>query len=156
MLELTDLAPIPLREPIRGLVWFTGQLALLAPEHARQHALWIAEDRPDPRLLDVGYGTVILRLAPSSLVLADAEGSHTLQVTDFAAAVPDPFCGYEADWLRHLEISHVDVVSLLARHLPAQLHGGHIRPLSLDQFGLRLRVEAIDADHDVRLTFSGQ
>jgi hypothetical protein len=46
------------------------------------------------------------------------------------------------------------VVSMLAKHLPEELRGGHVRPLGLDRFGLRLRVEAVDTDHDVRIAFS--
>lgn len=41
----------------------------------------------------------------------------------------------------------------LRRHLPVQLRGGQVRPLGLDRYGLRLRVEAIEGDHDVRLAF---
>ncbi len=61
---------------------------------------------------------------------------------------------YEAEWLRHLESSHSDVVEQLAKHLPAELRDGRIRPLGLDRFGLRLRVELDTGDHDVRLAFS--
>jgi hypothetical protein len=46
------------------------------------------------------------------------------------------------------------MVRLLARHLPQQLQNGHIRPLGLDRYGLRLRVESGACDHDVRLAFS--
>jgi uncharacterized protein DUF2470 len=95
----------------------------------------------------------VLRVTPASIVLADADGTKSVRADDFAAAASDPFCEREAEWLRHLEVSHVDVVALLARHLPADLRGGHVRPLGLDRFGLRLRVEAVDADHDVRLAF---
>jgi hypothetical protein len=154
MLELADTAPVPLREPIRGLLWLTGWVRALSDDEARRMAVLVSEDRPDPRLLDIGHGATILQLMPASLVLADSEGTQSLQPEEFTAASPDPFCNYEAEWLRHLELAHTDVVSLLGRHLPDELRGGHIRPLGLDRFGLRLRVEAIDADHDVRLAFS--
>lgn len=154
MVELTDPAPVPLREPIRGLLWVSGWLRALADGEARAAALAVAEERPDPRLLDLGHGAALLVLAPASLVLADAEGTHPVRPEEFAAAEPDPFAGNEAAWLRHLELSHTDVVGALSRHLPEDLRGGHVRPLGLDRFGLRLRVEAVDADHDVRLAFS--
>ncbi|WP_018683490.1 DUF2470 domain-containing protein [Actinokineospora enzanensis] len=154
MLELADPAPVPLREPIRGLLWLTGWLRALAADEARALAVLVAEERPDPRLLDVGHGAELLRLDPASLVLADAEGSHSVALPAFTAARPDPFAEFEAGWLRHLELSHTDVVGALVRHLPEELRGGHVRPLGLDRYGLRLRVEAIDADHDVRLAFS--
>ena len=92
--------------------------------------------------------------AAASLVLADAEGTDSVDPAEFQAAEPDPFCLHEDSWLRHLELSHRDVVGLLSRHLPEQLRGGHVRPLGLDKHGLRLRVESADGDHDVRLAFS--
>ncbi|GLZ41235.1 DUF2470 domain-containing protein [Actinokineospora sp. NBRC 105648] len=154
MVELADAAPVPLREPIRGLLWITGWLRALSEEESRAQALVVAERRPDPRLLDLGHGAALLRLIPASLVLADAEGSHSVALAAFTAAEPDPFAAFEAGWLRHLEVTHTDVVGALVRHLPEDLRGGHVRPLGLDRFGLRLRVEAADADHDVRLAFS--
>lgn len=154
MVELADQAPVDLREPIRGLLWITGWLRPLSTESARARAMSIAETRPDERLLDVGHGVTLLRLTPASLVLADAEGTHSLRPHMFSAAPPDPFHDYEAEWLRHLESSHSDVVEQLAKHLPAELRDGRIRPLGLDRFGLRLRVELDTGDHDVRLAFS--
>lgn len=154
MVELADHAPVDLREPIRGLLWITGWLRPLTAVSARARAVSIAEQRPDHRLLDVGHGMTLLRLTPASLVLADAEGTHSLRPHMFSAAPPDPFHDYEADWLRHLESDHSDVVEQLAQHLPAGLRGGRIRPLGLDRFGLRLRIEADTGDHDVRLAFS--
>lgn len=154
VLELADPAPVALREPVRGLLWIAGWLHVLDDTAARAEALAIAEERADPRLLDIGHGIAVLRLVPASLVLADAEGTSSVQIAHFAAARPDPFCRDEDGWLRHLELSHRDVVGLLTRHLPDRLRGGHVRPLGLDRFGLRLRVEAADADHDVRISFS--
>ncbi|WP_424183717.1 DUF2470 domain-containing protein [Actinokineospora sp. G85] len=154
MVELADPAPVPLRESIRGLLWITGWLRALSAEEARAQALAVAEERPDPRLLDLGHTATLLTLVPASMVLADGEGTDPVSREDFVRAAPDPFAAQEAGWLRHLELSHTDVVGALARHLPAELRGGHIRPLGIDRYGLRLRVEAVDTDHDVRLAFS--
>lgn len=153
MLEIADPTPVRLREPVRGLLWLTGRLRALGEEEARPEVVAISEHRPDPRLLDAGHGATVLRLESVTLVVADAEGTCSVQPDEFAAARPDPFCLHEDGWLRHLEISHRDVVGLLARHLPEHLRGGHIRPLGLDKYGLRLRVESEDGDHDVRLAF---
>lgn len=155
--EVVDLAPVPLREPVRGLLWFSGWLVALGGDAARSVALEVAETRADPRLLDLGHGATLVRLEPAALVLADGEGTHPVRLDDFSVAEPDPFCGQEAGWLRHLELSHPDVVGQLAHHLPETLRGGHIRPLGLDRYGLRLRVETYvgdGSDHDVRLAFS--
>jgi hypothetical protein len=152
--ELVDQAPVELREPVRGLLWITGWLRPLNDVSARARAVSIAEVRPDERLLDVGHGVTVLRLTPASLVLADAEGTTSLRPHMFSAASPDPFHDYEADWLRHLESDHSDVVEQLGKHLPPDLRHGRLRPLGLDRYGLRLRVEDPAGDHDIRLAFS--
>lgn len=154
MLEIADQAPVPLREPVRGLLWLTGWVTALDGEAARQEILAVADVRPDHRLLDAGHGASVLRLTPASMVIADAEGTSSIRPEQFASAAPDPFCGNEDHWLRHLEAAHSDVVEQLARHLPEELRTGHVRPLGLDRFGLRLRVETECDDHDVRIAFS--
>lgn len=154
MAELADPAPVSLREPVRGLLWVTGLLTALEGERGRERALRVAEEVADPRLLDVGHGMSVLRIDPASIVLADGDGTASLQPTEFHDAAPDPFHGYEHAWLRHLETAHRDVVGQLARHVPDELRGGRVRPLGIDRLGLRVRVEAVDADHDVRLAFA--
>jgi hypothetical protein len=153
MVEVVDVAPVPLREPVRGLLWITGRLVAVELDEARELAVDLVADRPDPRLLDLGHGATMLRLTPVSMVIADADGTHPVVPETFAAAAEDPFCHQEAGWLRHLELSHTDVIHTLGRHLPDRLRGGHVRPLGLDRYGLRLRVEGIEGDHDVRLAF---
>lgn len=155
MLEITDHAPVDLREPVRGLLWITGWLRPLADASARSRATAIAARRPDERLLDLGHGLAMVRLTPASFVLADADGTHSVTAPTFGAANADPFCHYEHQWLRHLETSHADVVGQLTRHVPEPLReGSRIRPLGLDRHGLRLRVERPEGDHDVRLAFA--
>lgn len=166
MLELTDHAPVALREPVRGLLWISGWLSEPGPTYARRLACEVAEERPHPALLDLGFGSAMLRLRPGSAVLADAEGTAPLAPERLAAATPDPFCRLEHQWLRHLEEAHPDLFMQLERHLPDSLRGRpgfRIRPLGLDRLGLRLRIEALfspgagaavaQGDHDVRLAF---
>ncbi len=78
MLELTDPAPVDLREPVRGLLWITGQLSAVDPVRARRIALGLAERHPQPALLELGHGATMVRLTPGSVVLSDAEGSAAL------------------------------------------------------------------------------
>jgi hypothetical protein len=156
LLELTDQAPVSLREPVRGLMWLTGSVHPLLGKQARAAALRVAEQRSDPRLLDVGHGASVLRLEPSAVVLADGDGTGSMQPEEFADAEADPFTCFESHWLRHLEYSHSDVVDVLRRYLPEELNAGQVRPLGLDRYGLRLRVEAVDGDHDIRLAFEEQ
>ncbi len=159
MLELADQAPVDLREPVRGLLWITGRLRIPEPDAARRIALQVADVRPHPDLLRLGHSATLVRLDPGSAVLSDAEGSAALSPVDLAAAWPDPFCLYEAHWLAHLEESHPDVLDALVRHLPPtlrDLRGARLRPLGVDRHGLRLRVEAPDRDHDVRIAWLEQ
>jgi hypothetical protein len=151
MLELRDHAPVDLREPVRALLWITGRLTVPAPDAARRIAANIADARPDPALLDLGHGSTLVRLAPGSVVLSDAEGTAALTPVMLAAARPDPFCRYEEQWLAHLERAHPEVFAALGRHLPHALRGAAVRPLGVDRCGLRLRVETDHRDHDVRL-----
>lgn len=151
--ELADVAPVALREPVRALLWLTGRLSAPAPAQARALAVGIAETDPDERLLDLGHGTTMLLIHPEGATVVDGEGSHGLELAEFAAAGPDPFSRSEPAWLCHLEHQHPDALSLLSRHLPQRFRRGRLRPLGLDRFGLRLRVEAPDGDYDVRLAF---
>ena len=158
MLELADRAPVDLREPVRGLLWITGWLWLPERSAARRMALQVADVQPQDRLLDLDHGATLVRLDPGSAVLADGDGSAALGPVDLAAARPDPFCRMEDHWLGHLEEAHPEVMVALGRHLPRALRGpgARVRPLGVDRCGLRLRVETLDRDHDVRLAFETQ
>jgi hypothetical protein len=151
MLELADPTPVPLREPVRGLLWVMGTLTRPDLEMARRWAARVADVRPDPALLDVGHGLTLLLLKPGSIVVSDGDGTAALAPVELAAARADPFCRFETTWLAHLEDNHPEVFQALARHLPAALRDGRARPLGVDRCGLRLRVEMPEGDHDVRL-----
>jgi hypothetical protein len=45
------------------------------------------------------------------------------------------------------------VVARLVSRLPAPLRRGDVRPLGLDRYGVRFRIERNDGDHDIRLPF---
>jgi uncharacterized protein DUF2470 len=154
LVEIADRAPVPLRQPVRGLLWIIGWLCTLDGDQAREATVAVAEQRPDGRLLDVGHGLAALRFFPSRLVVADGDGAGSLRPDDVVHAAPDPFHAYENRWLPHLDQVHRDLIDTLEVLLPARLRGGHIRPLGVDRCGLRLRVESDDGDHDVRLAFS--
>lgn len=153
VLELTDYAPLPLREPVRSLVWIRGSLHEVAPSSVRDVLDLIAIEDPNPALLQVGSDFILLRLEIESVVVADATGAESVGVGALLEAQPDPFCAMETCWLRHIDSDHRDVVARLASKLPGQLRRGRVRPLGLDRYGVRLRVEGEDGDHDVRLPF---
>ncbi|QIS08041.1 DUF2470 domain-containing protein [Nocardia arthritidis] len=153
VLELTDHAPLPLREPVRALVWLRGWVRSVPAQAQRALATEVAKDHPRVGLLEVGHTATLLRLMIDSAVVADSTGAASVHVDELRLAQPDPFCAMESAWLRHLTADHADVVAQLARHLPARLQHGRVHPLAIDRYGLTLRVEGSDGDHDFRLPF---
>lgn len=160
MLELTDHAPLPLRSPVRSLVWIRGQLRRVPPPLVAALLDVIAMHDPNPALLQVNStprrdaDCVLMWLRTESVVIADTTGAEAVKLVDLLAARPDPFCAMESSWLQHIDSDHREVVDLLASRLPVPLRRGKVRPLGLDRYGLRLRVEREDGDHDVRLPFA--
>jgi hypothetical protein len=164
VLELADYAPLPLREPVRSLVWISGRLHQVPLPAVRVLLDGIAAEDPNPALLQVQTpesGPVadgdtryrLARLDIESVVVTDATGAEAVDVGSLLAARPDPFCAFESCWIRHLDTAHRDVVARLAARLPARLRRGDVRPLGVDRYGVRLRVESADGDRDVRLPF---
>ena len=164
VLELADYAPLPLREPVRALVWIRGRLHHVSPWSVRELLDLIAAEHPHPALLQVqipesgpvspGDSRYLLaRLEIESVVVTDATGAEAVDAAALLAARPDPFCTFESCWIRHLDTAHRDVVARLAARLPARLRRGDVRPLGVDRYGMRLRVESADGDRDIRLPF---
>ena len=164
VLELADYAPLPLREPVRSLVWIRGRLHHVPLSTVPKLLDRIATQHPNPALLQVQTpesGPVatgdtrylLARLQIESVVVTDTTGAEAVDVRALLAARPDPFCAVESCWIRHLDSAHQDVVARLAARLPAGLRRGEVRPLGVDRYGVRLRVESADGDRDVRLPF---
>ncbi|MEN4473250.1 DUF2470 domain-containing protein [Mycolicibacterium cosmeticum] len=162
VLEMTDYAPLPLREPVRSLVWIRGRLVAVPAGEVGGLLDLIAAEHPNPALLQVNTDEpaggetayALVRLEIESVVVADSTGAESVGVGALLEARPDPFCGLESCWLRHLESAHRDVVERLSARLPMTLRGGRVRPLGLDRYGVQLRVEDETGDHDVRLPFA--
>jgi hypothetical protein len=160
MLEMTDYAPLPLREPVRSLVWIRGRLHGIPESEVAALLDLIATEDPNPALLQVNSDIAadtrytLVRLEIESVVVADSTGAEAVNVGALLGAQPDPFCAMESCWLKHMESAHRDVVDRLASRLPMPLRRGRVRPLGLDRYGVQLRVEGDDGDHDVRLPFA--
>jgi Protein of unknown function (DUF2470) len=160
VLEMTDYAPLPLREPVRSLVWIRGRLHGVPDSEVAALLDLIAAEDPNPALLQVNSEPstdtryALMRLEIESVVVADSTGAESVGVGALLGARPDPFCAMESCWLKHMESAHREVVDRLASRLPMALRRGRVRPLGLDRYGVRLRVEGDDGDHDVRLPFA--
>ena len=129
-----------------------GRVRTVDAASVRQLLDVIAAEHPNPALLDVGAGQVLLALVVESVVVADRTGAEPVRLGTLLAAQPDPFCDLEPDWVRHLEADHPEVMIRLARRLPAALRGG-VRPSGWIATG-SVSGSKDPADHDVRLPFS--
>ncbi|WP_435172415.1 DUF2470 domain-containing protein [Gordonia hongkongensis] len=154
MLEVTDWAPIDLRERVRSVIWLNGTLHEVPRDLERDLAIEIAGEHPDDGLLDIGHGASMMRLQVDTAVIASSDGAASVSATELADADPDPFWEHEGSWLEHLDSDHADIVGQLVRKLPVELRTGRVRPLGLDRFGIRFRIEGLDSDSDVRLPFA--
>lgn len=166
LLELADYAPLPMREPVRSLVWVRGRLHQVPPGAVSEMLDMIATEHPNAALLQVETPNsqisqksmsgaeetryTLLRLEIASVVVTDATGAEPVSVADLLAARPDPFCSIESALLWHLTTAHNDVVARLVSRLPTPLRRGQVRPLGLDRYGVRFRVEGSGGDHDIR------
>ncbi|CAM3125047.1 DUF2470 domain-containing protein [Skermania piniformis] len=153
VVEITDRAPLPLREPVRSLVWLRGTVRAVPWDLQQPTAVAVAAECPAGALLDVGHRTTLLQLTVRSAVLADSTGAESVGVAELRDAPADPFRPMEAEWLRHLAAEHPDVIMRIARRLPAARRGT-VYPLAVDRYGLSLRIEGRGGkDSDARLPF---
>jgi hypothetical protein len=135
-------------------------LDLIAAEHPHPALLQVQTPASRPAAAEVAGSTsdgdtqyLLARLEIESVVVTDATGAEAVDSSALLAARADPFCAFESCWIRHLDTAHRDVVARLASRLPARLRRGDVRPLGIDRYGMRLRVESAEGDRDVRLPF---
>ncbi len=91
--ELTDIAPTPVRDRLRARVTLTGLVA--APYSA---------ETTESTCMHLGQA-----------VIEDAEGRTYVPLAHLEAAETDPLAGCEAAMLHHLVADHPDLVTLLLR-----------------------------------------
>jgi hypothetical protein len=152
LLMVSDRAPVPLRDPVRATLWLSGWLTPVPAADRRAAAVAFAEVRPEEALLDVGGAATLLRLDLAEVVLREGPGCAEVSPAAYAAARPDPLAGVEERVLRHLDRDHPEVLAALRTRVPAAA-GESVRPLGLDRFGYRLRVEGPGASRDVLVPF---
>ncbi len=155
LVMVSDRAPVPLRDPVRAQLWLSGWLAPVGPRDERAALDEFADVRPAEVLLDVGRSAALVRLDLAEVVLGENRDCTDVGPGDFLAARPDPLAAVEADVLRHLDRDHPDFLALLGRLVPTGAAGTDdvLRPLGLDRFGVRLRIERPSGFHDLRLPF---
>ena len=135
LLQWTDVAPLAVRQRVRGQVRITG---------------WL-----HPTGDVAGSATATLLLEPRQVALDIGESGILVDPGELAAAEPDPVARYEPGLLLHLVEGHQDHVAALTRLLDPYLLLGvtTVTPLSLDRYGIVLRLENHRDHRDVRLTF---
>ncbi|MFG2196681.1 DUF2470 domain-containing protein [Streptomyces sp. NPDC048639] len=133
-LELTDIAPTPVRDRLRARVTLTGLLA--APY-----------DRESKESTCMEFGQAVLE---------DSRGRVFVTLDALQATAPDPLAGCEAGMLTHLLDDHSEFVPLLLRLVQAQPDKGMVRalPVALDRYGVTLRLEYPGTYCDARLAFA--
>ncbi|MDH6224489.1 DUF2470 domain-containing protein [Streptomyces sp. MJP52] len=131
--ELTDIAPTPVRDRLRARVTLTGLMA--------------APFDPDTA------ASTCMRL--DRAVLESAGARAHVPWSRLEAAEPDPLATREASLLGHLAAAHSDLVALLLRLVEPGARRGLVRalPLRMDRHGVTLRLEYAAAERDVCLPF---
>ncbi|MFE5733022.1 DUF2470 domain-containing protein [Streptomyces sp. NPDC056528] len=132
-LELTDIAPTPVRDRLRARVTLTG-------------------------LLDAPYTSEAARstcMEFGQALLEDADGRTFVALDELLATEPDPMAGCEAAMLTHLVDEHAELVPLLLRLVRPLPGRDTVRalPVALDRYGITLRLEHRTGHRDARLAF---
>jgi hypothetical protein len=137
--EVTDVAPVAMRDRVRARAALDGQLSVSERETAA------GPDAPLVTVLDL-----------ASAELTERGTTTAVEPALFAAATPDMLASRESALLCHLVDAHADMVAWLSRLVPAdRLHGvSRVHPLRVDRFGIVLRLEFPSADRDARLSFT--
>jgi hypothetical protein len=138
-IEITDIAPVAMRDRVRARAVLEGQLSVFGPH---------------PRAQEVQAFVAALDLAAAHLVESGVVAA--VDPERFATAAPDLLASRESALLCHLVDTHADMVAWLSRLVPAErLHGvRRVHPLRLDRYGVVLRLEFPSADRDARLPFA--
>ncbi|RNL75356.1 DUF2470 domain-containing protein [Nocardioides marmorisolisilvae] len=150
-----DVATVPQADRIRGTVTLAGPVLEVddpLPVGLRAHLT--GTEKPDDR-------TRIVRLVPERIGLtwncerrSGEPPWERVKIADYRVAHPDPLLSYEAEWLPHLQADHGQVLSALASYeLGVDQEPEDVRALSIDRYGLVLRVSDHGCRRDLRIAF---
>ena len=131
VLEISDPAPVPVRDRVRARVRLVGEAA------------WCNEPAQG------------IHLQPTSAHFETGGGTVAVDPVDLWRAAPDPLALAEAGLLGHLDSCHPETMHMLARLIPDEFRARahRIAPVALDRGGIVLRVEHSSGHIDVRLAF---
>lgn len=158
-LEITDVAAVAMPHRIRGTAWLAGWLsAVTDPADQERFGDLRPSTSPKPAgASPTDRGQVLVRLEVGEAHLEDLWGTAQVEPDTLAAAEPDPLVACESDLLLHLADAH--------REQLAQLYGlldqppgpaeppRRVVPVSLDRFGLRVRMIWPENCWDARFDF---
>lgn len=155
-LRVSDIAPVPLPDRLRGQAWLHGWLTEVPEDERREAALRLSRLHPRPELLEAGAGDgvrrrwTVLALEPAEIEVKDMWGCAVLEPEEYESAVPDPLVAVEAGVLSHVDACHRPELLTMLRRLNGispvdgfpDTAGGPdpvVRALALDRYGMWLR-----------------
>ncbi|GHJ41192.1 DUF2470 domain-containing protein [Streptomyces sp. TS71-3] len=130
-LELTDIAPVAVRNRVRARVTIVGQLQ-------------VDHENEDSHLMTV-----------ERALLRTDRNRTAVHRGELLAALQDPLATCEAGMLTHMADHHADLITTLLRLVDPLLKQGMLRalPLAMDRYGITMRLEYLHRHRDVRLAF---
>ncbi|WP_433528120.1 DUF2470 domain-containing protein [Micromonospora sp. CA-263727] len=105
IVHVADEPPLPF-SPTWGRLRVGGRATPLAGAAARAAADAIAATLPDPDLLDVGHGSVIVEVLPKRVTLVGRDRDLPVDLDDYRQASPDPVAPAERPLLVDLVDHH--------------------------------------------------
>ncbi|MGW8953708.1 DUF2470 domain-containing protein [Streptomyces sp. NPDC055709] len=148
VMEITDVAPVAVRQRIRGRAWLAGWLTAVRNEDRHRYRELLAERHPVRAVLESDAehpSWMLVRLETGEISVDDLWGTGCVEPDDLGRTEPDPVARHEAELLQHLHSTHADQVRGLATLLgdrkgKASAAAHDVVPLALDRFGLRVRI----------------
>nr|MCY0984299.1 DUF2470 domain-containing protein [Streptomyces tirandamycinicus] len=162
VMEITDVAPVAVRQRIRGRARLAGRLTAVRDDERARYERLFAERHPghSPAYAEADPPAwMLVRLETDEVSVDDLWGAGRAAPAAVGAAEPDPVARHEAELLQHLHTAHGDQVRGLACLLGGRTGNQDaavrdVVPLALDRFGLRLRCTAADGRaFDARFDF---
>jgi hypothetical protein len=159
VVHAVDVCPTPIPDRVRAELWVGGWLVPVPVAERASAAIALAEREPAGELLDIGAGQTLLRLEVAEVSLREAMSGSGQPAAicpgTYAAAIADPLIDGEAEWLGHLVTSHPAEFAQLCLLVPEGLRppGSCLRPVALDRYGFRFRIDGPARPRHVRLAF---